>query len=196
LHGGDVTRKFRAFSGSGRGSRVAGDQGTEATMRPLSYESYGLEAVEQNGPHLLFAEHHRSLHRAGEALMARAREDDCDSVVPEFRTFEKQVLDHMRAEEDIILPAFADASPTEAADIRNAHATIRKQLERTALDVELHAIRVEAIRNLLAMLDDHAKYEDRTMYPWAQIHLPLKSRSALGGRILASIRKLAEIAYR
>lgn len=165
-------------------------------MSPLSYEPRGLEAMEQNGPHLLFAEHHRSLRRAGEDLMARAYEDDRHSLVVEFRTFEKQILDHMRAEEDIILPAFAEECPAEAADIRDAHATIRKQLERAALDIELHAIRLEAIRTLLAMLDDHAKHEDRTMYPWAQVHLPLASRNALGGRLLSSIRKLAEMANR
>jgi hypothetical protein len=165
-------------------------------MRPFSYEPRGLEAMDNNGPHLLFAEHHRSLRRAAEDLMARAHEDDCLSLVTEFRAFEKQVLEHMRAEEDIMLPGYADACPEEAQAIRRAHETIRKQLERTALDCELHSIRIEAIRNLLAMLDDHAKYEDRTMYPWAQVHLPIASRNALSSWLLASIRKLAELANR
>jgi hypothetical protein len=165
-------------------------------MNPLAYEPSGLEAIEHNGPHLLFAEHHRSLRRAGEDLMARAHEDDCFALVTEFRTFEEQILEHMRAEEEIILPAFAKANPEEAKAIVEAHGDIRKQLELTALDVELHCIRIESIRNLLAALDEHAKREDREMYPWAQVHLSDASRSAIGSRLLESIRKLANLATR
>ncbi len=161
-------------------------------MRATSYNPTGLEAIDQNGPQLLFAEHHRSLRRAAEDLMARAHEDDCFSLVAEFRAFEKQILEHVQAEEDIVLPAYAVAFPEEAAEIRRGHAAIRKQLEQTALDCELHSIRIEAIRDLLAKLEDHAKYEDQTMYPWAQVHLPVASRNAIGTILRTSIRKLAD----
>ncbi|MGE0401227.1 MAG: hemerythrin domain-containing protein [Kofleriaceae bacterium] len=162
-------------------------------MRPLSYEHHGLEAIERNGPQLLFAEHHRSLRRAGENLMARAHEDDCFALVTEYRMFEKQILEHLRAEEEVVLPAYGQACPAEAAQIREAHAMIRKRLEATALDIELHAIRIDAIRELLALLDEHARFEDRTMYPWAQVHLPATSRTALGDRLIASLRQLAHL---
>lgn len=165
-------------------------------MNPLSYEQRGLEAIEHNGPRLLFAEHHRSLRRAGEDLMAGAHEDDCLSLVAEYRTFEQQILEHMRAEEDVILPAFTEEDPVEAAAIRAGHDAIRKQLEQTALDVELHCVRIDAIKALLAVLDEHAKQEDRTMYPWAQVHLSDASRSAIGTRLMAGIRALAKLATR
>ncbi len=165
-------------------------------MNPLSYEQRGLEAIEHNGPRLLFAEHHRSLHRAGEDLMGRAHEDDRFSLVAEYRTFEHQILEHMRAEEDVILPAFAEVDPVEAAAIREGHDAIRKQLEQTALEVELHCVRIETIASLLATLDDHAKREDRTMYPWAQVHLSDESRTAIGTRLMSGIRALANLATR
>ena len=163
-------------------------------MRPLSYQPAGLEAIDRNGPHLLFAEHHRSLRRAAEDLMARAHEDDCFALVAEYSAFERQVLEHMRAEEELVLPAYAKACPVDAAQIRAGHALIRRRLESTALDVELHSVRIAALRDLLAVLDAHAKFEDGTMYPWAQVHLPAPTRSALGERLLAGIRKLARIA--
>jgi predicted NAD/FAD-binding protein len=163
-------------------------------MNPLSYRPQGLEAIDHNGPLLLFAEHHRSLRRAGEDLIARCHEDNSFALVAEYRVFERQVLEHMRAEEEVVLPAFAEVDPEEAAALLDAHQALRKQLERTALDVELHAIRLESIRSLLAALDEHAKREDQKMYPWAQVHLPAPSREAIAARLFASIRKLAKLA--
>jgi hypothetical protein len=187
-------RKYGAFYGSRAGSLVAVDRSHGATtMNPLHYESRGLEAIEHNGPRLLFAEHHLSLRRAAEDLMGRAHEDDCFALVAEFRTFEQQVLEHMSLEEETILPVFAEADPAEAAAIRDEHDKLRKQLERTALDVELHCIRIDSIWTLLAVLDDHAKREDQKMYPWAQVHLPASSRNTIGARLLASIQKLARV---
>jgi hypothetical protein len=169
-------------------------EGKEHPMSLLSYKPTGLEAIENNGPRILFAEHHLSLRRAGEDLMARGYEDDCHELVAQYRIFEAQILEHMRAEEELVLPAYAQAWPEEAATIRAEHAALRKQLERTALDIELHAVRLDAIRALLATLEAHAKYEDRTMYPWAQIHLPDTSKSTIAARLLASLRKLAKLA--
>ncbi len=163
-------------------------------MTLLSYKSSGLEAIDRNGPYLLFAEHHRGLRRAGESLMARAQADDCYSLITEYRVFEKQILEHIRAEEELVLPAFATACPAEAAQIRDAHALLRKRLEATALEIELHSIRLQSIRELLEALDSHAKYEDCTMYPWAQVNVPAPSRSALGARLRASLRRLAQLA--
>lgn len=165
-------------------------------MNPLSYKPTGLEAIDNNGPRLLFAEHHRSLRRTGEDLIARCHEDDCRTIVLEYRVFERQLLEHMRAEEDLVLPEFAKVDPEEAAAIVNTHQILRKQLERTGFDVELHAVRLESIRTLLAALDEHAKREDRKMYPWAQMHLPVKARDAIGERMFASIRKLTKLAFR
>lgn len=165
-------------------------------MSTLSYEPSGLEAVDRNGPHLLFAEHHRNLRHVGEDLMARAYEDDCFSLVAAYRAFEKQILDHMQAEEDLVLPAYGAACPDEAAAIRATHETLRRQMERTALDVELHAVRLQAIRTLLEALDEHAQLEDRTMYPWAQVHLHAAARGAIGARIVASMRQLADLVAR
>lgn len=162
-------------------------------MQALSYEPSGLEAIDHNGPHLLFAEHHRSLHRAGEDLIARALEDDCFSLVVGYRAFEKQILEHMAAEEELVLPAYAEACPTEAAAIREAHEVLRRQMERTALDVELHAVRIGALRDLLATLERHAEAEDKTLYPWAQVHMPAANQGALGTRLVASMRQLARL---
>lgn len=163
-------------------------------MNPLSYGSTGLEAIDRNGPRLLFAEHHTSLRRAGEDLMARAHEDDCLELVEQYRTFEAQILEHMRAEEELVLPAYAEACPAEAATIHAEHAALRQQLERTALEIELHSVRIDTIRALLATLEAHSKYEDLTMYPWAQVNLPATTQSAVKSRLLASIRKLARFA--
>jgi hypothetical protein len=165
-------------------------------MNPFSYELTVLEAIDDNGPSILLAEHHRSLRRAGEDLMGRCHEDNSLAVIAEFRVFERQVLEHMRLEEEIVVPAFAEVDPDEAVAILDAHRLLRKQLERGAVDIERHSLRLPTMRGLLDALDDHAKREDSKMYPWAQIHLPAKTRDAIGERMFASMRRLAKLAIR
>ena len=160
-------------------------------MTILSYAPIGLEAIDSNGPRILFAEHHRQLRRAGTELMCIAHEDDCFALVAAFRNLEQQLREHMRAEEELVLPAYTEAFPEDATAVRDAHAAIRKQLDQTALDIELHAVRLVSIRALLALLDEHAKAEDLRMYPWAQVHLPITTRSTIGARMIESIRMLA-----
>lgn len=154
-------------------------------MTGLSYKACGLEAIDRNGPHLLFAEHHRCLRRAGARLLRRA--DGGNSLVAEYRAFEAQVLEHIEAEEVLILPAFTAAAPDEAAAIRAGHTEIRAQLVRTASDIEAPS-RLASVRTLLALLDDHSKREDRVMYPWALMHLPAP-RDGVATRVLTALTR-------
>jgi hypothetical protein len=166
-------------------------------MNPTSYESsprVRQEAITNDGPLILFAEHHRILRRAAEDLLACCYEDNCRALIAEFRIFERQLIEHMTVEEELVLPAFAAIAAEEAAAILEAHRALRKQLERTAVDVELHSIRIASIRTLLAALDASAEHEDRTMYPWAQMYLPKAARDVIAERMFASVRKLTRLA--
>lgn len=156
-----------------------------------SYRPCGLEETTANGPSLLLAEHHRELRKIGNELMACAEEQDTRALIEQYRTFEQHVLEHMRAEEQLILPEFERENPTEAAEIRAGHERLRRQLDATACQIELHEVRLETLRALGEELEQHARREDKIMYPWAQVHLPRDRQHVLRDRLLASLRRLA-----
>lgn len=153
----------------------------------------GLEAGAANGPRLLLADHHRRIEEACCALRACAQADEPRALVEQYRVFEQAVLDHLEAEETMILPDYAADHPEDAYAIREGHAEIRTLLFRIGVEVELHIVRLETLQGLIDKLHAHAAREDGSMYPWAQVHLPLSTKRRLFVRIGRSLRKLAEL---
>ncbi len=160
-------------------------------LTPTSHQ--GLDAGPANGPRLLLAEHHRALEEAGSELLARTYADEPRSLAAEYRVFEREVLDHLAAEELVILPGYQAAAPREAAAIRADHAEIRQQLFRVGLEIDLHLIRAHTVERLLSQLREHALREDMAMYPWAQLNLPLSTKRRLFVRLGKGIRRLASL---
>lgn len=163
-------------------------------MSLTSYRPHGLEAMDANGPALLLAAHHEHLIALGQRVLVAAHGDDHHALHAAYRELERHIRDHMAAEEDLILPAFAAVEPEEAAVIRAEHALLRGRLERMAVAIELHQVRLLPLRELLQAHEEHAKREDRTMYPWAQVHLPAGERTSLVARIRDSLTKLVHSA--
>jgi len=153
----------------------------------------GLEAGATNGPRLLLADHHRQIEEACSALRACAQVNGPRALVEQYRAFEQAVLDHLEAEETVILPDYAADHQEDAYAIREEHAEIRTLLFRIGVEVELHLVRLETLQGLIDMLHAHAAREDASMYPWAQVHLPLSTKRRLFVRIGRSLRKLAEL---
>lgn len=158
--------------------------------------SIGLEANIANDPHLLLADHHRATEQACTALLARTYADDPLELVAQYRLFEHALLDHLVAEEELILPAYSAHAPADAQALRDDHAAIRKALERLGIEVELHLVRAHSVNELVDSLRAHAAREDRGMYPWAQVHLPKVTRRQLFLRIGRSLRTLVQFRRR
>ncbi len=156
----------------------------------------GLDAGAANGPRLLLADHHRGLEAAYNALLAATYADDPRDLVARFGIFEHAILEHIHAEEEEILPAYERYAPVEARRIRDEHERIRHWLTKLGVDVDLHEIRVATMRELIAALRAHAAFEDASMYPWAQLYLPLQTRRKLFVRIGRSLRNLTKITER
>jgi hemerythrin superfamily protein len=145
---------------------------------------------------LLFADHHRQLEAACETLRVCTYTDEPDELVLRFRTFERAVLEHLKAEEHEILPVYAKHAPADAEAIFAEHADLRRQLFQIGIDVELHCVRAEALEQLVSALRAHAKHEDRQLYPWAQAHLPPRTKRELLKRVIHSLQMLAFVERR
>jgi Hemerythrin HHE cation binding domain len=127
----------------------------------------------------LLADHHHEVEGACRVLLACARADDPRALIEQYRLLERAVLEHLQAEEAVILPAFAAHDPDGARAIRDEHGAIRELLFRISVGLELHAVRVEQLEQLIETLHAHAAREDALVYPWAQVHLPLTAKRRL-----------------
>jgi len=156
----------------------------------------GLDALDSNGPRLLFADHHHEIESAYRALLAATYTDDPRELITQFRSFEHEILEYIGAEEEVILPAYEHYVPVDAQALRTDHEKIRERLTRIGVECDLHAIRADTLKELIAELRAHAAREDAKMYPWAQVHLPLDTRRALFVRLGSSMQRLARIARR
>lgn len=147
-------------------------------------------------PRAMLVEHHRVTEEACTALLARTYADDPLELVTHFRVFERALLEHIAAEEELILPEYASHAPEDAQAIRADHAAIRDALNRVGIEVELHVIRAHTVERLVASLRAHAAREDGGMYPWARENLSPSTHEELIQRVARSLRELLEIRRR
>lgn len=154
------------------------------------------EAEGTAGPRLLFANHHRELEAACRTLLASVHDERSLALNKRYRMFEHAVLEHLTAEETLVLPDFAARAPTEARAVQLHHAAIRRLLLQLGVEVEHGAVRLETVANLIEALRAHAAHEDASMYPWSELYLTLPAKRRLSLRIGRSLRVLAELQAR
>jgi hemerythrin-like domain-containing protein len=126
---------------------------------------------------LLLPEHHRHVQRLLKSLAIQVREDDPRDLCAYWTTFERELNDHIAAEEEFLLPAFARAFPHDAATVYREHERIRELLDDLGLQIDLHCVRAEVVDQLIQRLAEHADREDALLYPWAAANLPTYDRA-------------------
>jgi hypothetical protein len=98
-----------------------------------------------------FVDSHASLGRALSLLTVQARSGPSIGLTEGCSHLSRQLLAHLAAEEEFLLPKFRQTNASEAASLEAEHASIRESLER-----------------LLGAVASHARHEKATFYPWAQ----------------------------
>jgi hemerythrin superfamily protein len=110
-------------------------------------------------------------HRHVEALLERmsdsVRIGDPRALCEAWNRFDKELNEHMRFEEEELLPRFAEVDPPEARALLAEHQELRRLLGELGVGVELHSLRADVVEQLFARLRAHAKREDQILYPWA-----------------------------
>lgn len=77
------------------------------------------------------------------------------------------ILAHLDGEEREIIPAYELHAPDDARSIREEHVAIRKTLDELDIATDLHFLRANVVRDLLAKLRAHAARESTGLYPFA-----------------------------
>lgn len=152
--------------------------------------AHPVETAEQprrRGVDRLLSDHHHRLEAKARSLLESAGGADTRALGVCWNGLEAELLDHMAAEEDVILPRYSAYAPADACRIRSEHARIRALLGSTGVDLELHQVRLARLRRLVDELEAHSASEDRAMYPWAVDHVGLVAERLLFARIRHSV---------
>ncbi len=132
----------------------------------------------------LSREHHVALEIA--LRLRRATEADADDVRTAFlRFFSDEGREHFRAEEELLLPAFVRhvaADDPDIVRILREHAEMR----RRAQDLAAGPVAAAGLKELGDLLNDHVRFEERTLFPRVEAVLEAAELGALGAALAKS----------
>jgi len=140
------------------------------------------------GPRALLGRDHQRLRAMLTGLVQEFDEGDPDDLRDAWARFEEGLGAHLGAEERHILPLFERVDPAEAEALRADHASFRKRMQELGVGVDLHAVRLDTIREFADDLRAHAEREDRLMYRWAEREVEEPGRAALAREVVRGDR--------
>jgi iron-sulfur cluster repair protein YtfE (RIC family) len=124
-------------------------------------------------------DHHQGLFAALQLKRARQETaDDARAVFLDF--FEREGARHFRAEEELLLPAFAGHSEVDQPAIVRVlteHVDIRRR--RQELEASVDPDPAE-LRELGERLESHIRFEERVLFPMIEAALPVDELERLG----------------
>lgn len=107
---------------------------------------------------------HQELAALLRCLAQDARAPVSGALQATWSLFETQLIRHMNAEEQYLLPLLEGSDADEVARIRAEHLRIRDLLTELGVAVELHTVREPDIAQLIELLEAHAKHENGALY--------------------------------
>jgi iron-sulfur cluster repair protein YtfE (RIC family) len=133
-------------------------------------------------------------HHHGLALALRCRKQALGQIKPmgaaglrlraeevgEF--FDKQLIPHFRAEEEILFPAIRAAAPESSAlldDLARDHQIFRQDVKKLAAGAGLSKL----IFDLGDLLERHIRREERELFPLFEQHVESREAEAAGEKI-------------
>ena len=105
--------------------------------------------------------------------------DDSRDLVMLWGKVERELLEHMAAEERLVFPAYQRADPENAQDLRDEHAVLREHALELGIAIQLHTVRREQLHRFVEELRAHARNEEASLYRWAQGNLDASHRHTL-----------------
>lgn len=124
-------------------------------------------------------QHHQGLFAA--LQLKRARQDSAAEARSVFLNFfDREGAPHFRAEEELLLPAFARHSEPDQPEIVRV-LTEHIDLRSRALDLEASPNPDPAeLRELGERLESHIRFEERVLFPMIEEALPVDELERLG----------------
>jgi hemerythrin superfamily protein len=117
----------------------------------------------------LFLADHRRLDALLEQLIAAFEANDREDVQALWTLFDKGLLAHLEAEENVLIPSLRSTNPTEADALLREHDHFRDRLAELGAGIDLHIVRLETARAFASELLKHADREDQILYRWTDV---------------------------
>ena len=121
-----------------------------------------------------FTSDHRRCDQKWAEVEAAAQVGDVDVEKAKWRTFQDEILRHLRMEEEVMFPAFEQASGmTEGGPtfvMRSEHEQVRGLIEQmsVAADGDDYDELVDLGDTLLMLVQQHNQKEEQMLYPMAE----------------------------
>lgn len=123
--------------------------------------------------------HHREIEAECLEIMSAGFADDAPDLTRRWGKVERELLQHMAAEERMVFPAYHQANRENAQDLRREHAALRAHALEIGIAIQLHTIRCEQLQQFVDQLRAHARHEEASLYRWAQGNLDASHRHTL-----------------
>ena len=143
--------------------RAAHDRADRPRRPSRRYPAYDRPMQRSDELAPLSREHHVALEVA--LRLRRASEDDAAECGAAFLTFfEDEAREHFRAEEELLLPAFARHAPADDPDVVRVLVE-HVELRRPRAGPAAPAGALAALHALGELLTGHVRHEERTLFP-------------------------------
>lgn len=109
---------------------------------------------------------HRALAELLTQLTSAIEGANSPTLCEQWAQFERELRDHLDAEERFLFPLAASAHRDDVEVLRAEHQHIRRALSELGFAVELHTLRKASVDELIAYLQQHALREDHSLYQW------------------------------
>ncbi|MCU0259070.1 MAG: hemerythrin domain-containing protein [Solirubrobacteraceae bacterium] len=131
----------------------------------------------------LSRQHHVALEVA--LRLRRATAEDADAARAAFLAFfEDELREHLRAEEDLLLPAFSRHVAGDDPDVVRVLVE-HVELRRRAQDAAAGPGALADLHELGDLLNDHVRHEERTLFPRVEAALEPAELERLGTALSA-----------
>jgi hemerythrin superfamily protein len=129
--------------------------------------------------HVLLTGDHQRLDKLFRELENAVEGADQPTIQRDWTDFERALLAHFEAEERLIFPLLESEHAAEVERAKEDHERVRALLANLGVRTDLHLLRKDVADELIARLREHAEWEDRTLYPWAQARASEETRRSL-----------------
>lgn len=184
----DPAHAGAAFQPDATARRCSRGRGAYLRAMDTSTKRHGRLREQLSAEHGELAGAFRELENASES-------GDPKTVLAAFRELDALLREHMDHEDEALLPALASRHPDEVRAIERQHAELRARLDELGVAAELHTLRDVQLRELIGLLEAHARREEEGLYRFADAELDAPARKAVASRALSRARALAGRIY-
>lgn len=122
------------------------------------------------------------LRESFEEFIAALEVDEYKQAQEVWHGFAARLSRRLRLEEELLLPAYAEARPVDAQLLRNDDVLLRAKLVQLGARLQLSLLRAEHLRSFVKLMRQHSHRKD-ALYAWGEVHLSAQARVELLQRL-------------